>query len=371
MTKKLGNIQIALVHDFILKERGAERVLETLLSLFPNADVYSLFGNTKNFKTLKRIKSKRINYSFINKIPFIRTLYRYTYFLWPIAIEQFDLSNYDLVISNSFSVAKGIIPSSKTYHVSLVQSPMRYAWDLYQSYFDSFSFWKRPIIALFVHYIRIWDIQSFNRPDKIIANSKFISRRIQRYYGSQPAAIIYPPVYIPKEIKVKKGNYFLSLGALEPNKGILETVMSAKKYGFELFICGNGSLLSRAKKIARGCKNIRFLGWVNEKEKYKILARAKASILPSVEDFGIVAVESLACKTPVITLRNSGSAEIISSSNLGVLLNENTPENIYEAVKKIERTTYPYSKMRKESLKYSEEIFKKQLLRFLERNIPF
>lgn len=363
MTKNKKNISIALVHDWLFCARGSERVLDTLCDMFPNADIFALFGDKKYVKELKNIQKHKTYYSFLNKLPFLKKYYRYTYFLWPLAIEQFDFDKYDLVISVSSSVAKGIITKVQTKHISYLNTPMRYAWDLSRTYFNknNFSFWKRLVIPIFLHYIRIWDVASNERVEYMISNSKFVSDRIYKFYKRKVDKIIYPPVDISMARIGKKSDFFLFHGALEPNKGVIETVESAIKYGFPLKISGSGSFIRKIKKMIKGKKNIELLGFTSEKEKWKLLSKAKALIFPGIEDFGMVPVEALSCATPVLCLNKGGSIEVVQNNKTGIYISKCNAEAIWKGIQQINNKKWNASILIKRAKNFSKEIFVKEM----------
>ncbi|MCK9368501.1 glycosyltransferase [Candidatus Dojkabacteria bacterium] len=374
MVKNRRKIKVAIVTELLYSARGSERVVDTLCEVFPTAKVFALCGNKNGIKELKNIKKENLSFSFLQKFPLISKLYRYTYFLWPLAIEQFDLANFDLVISVSFAVAKGVITGVNTTHISYINSPMKYIWDLKDEYYKShkFALWKRLIIPFFLNYIRIWDIESNSRIDYMIANSAFVSKRIQKYWGMNADKIVYPPVDIQHAINSKtKSDYYYYHGALEPNKGVLELVKSAITYDFNLKISGAGTLLKKIKKIIKGYNNVEVLGWVTDNEKWKLYSRAKAFLFPSIEDFGIVSVEAQACGTPVIALNSGGGGETVIGGVTGVLIEKQTAEDIWEGIQRLNRIKIDKKILINNSSKYSKEIFKKEINRIVEDKIPF
>ena len=213
-------MRIALVGEALWSMGGANHVLESLCEIYPQADIYALFGNRKYVS--EGIGKHKIRLSFLNSFPFIKRIYRYTYFLWPLAIESFDLSSYDLVISASYSVAHGVLTSVDTKHIAYVHTPMRYAWDLKDMYFNkkNFSFWKRLVIPVFLTYLRTWDVSASRRADVLIANSSFVKKRIEKYWDREVDFVLNPPVNLYKGKVVKqKEKYFVAGAPFEPNKG--------------------------------------------------------------------------------------------------------------------------------------------------------
>lgn len=361
----MKNKRIAIVTDWMWYPRGSEKILDVICEIFPKADIFMLFGSKEKFKEYPNIYNKNIIYSLLNELPFIQKYYRYTYFLWPFFIEQFDFSNYDLVVSISSSVAKGIVVSTNTKHISYVNSPMRYAWDLKDEYFNNgiFHKWKELIIPFFLHYLRIWDTQS-NRFDTLIVNSKYISKRIEKYWGIKDTKVIYPYFVDNKStirrnnIEKGKNNRYLYFGALEPNKSVLNLIKSANKYKFNLDISGVGSLLNQIIKESVG--NIRYIGYVSDKEKLELMSKYKALIFPSIEDFGIVGLEAMSVGIPIIVQKESGISEVVNNKN-GVIIEDNSIEEIFKGINNIEKMKFDKNEIISSVKEYSRENFIKKI----------
>lgn len=363
MTTNLKTLKVAIVIDWLWRVRGAEKVLDAILEIFPNSEIFTLFGNVKYVKELDNIHGKVINYSFLNSLPFIKQYYRYTYFLWPIAIESFKFDNFDLVFSISSSVAKGVITNIKTPHICYMNSPMRYAWDLSSNYFNrsNFSLWKRLVIPFFLHYLRIWDTNS-NHFDYLITNSKYISKRVEKFYNIEADRVIYPFVKtIPKYEKVLKEPYYLYFGAFEPNKGVVECLETAIKYNFQLVIAGDGSLNKRIHRLSKGHTNIKVLNRVNDELKFELMKKAQALLFPSKEDFGIVALEAMSLGTPVIALSESGTAEIIQEGINGYTIIDSQPKHILNAIGMIKRARIKPKDIINTIKEYNKERFVKEI----------
>jgi glycosyltransferase involved in cell wall biosynthesis len=374
MIKNRQKMRVAIVTELLYLARGSERVVDTLCEMYPSAKIFALVGNKEGINELKNIKKENISFSFLQKFPFISKLYRYTYFLWPIAIESFDLKDFDLVISVSFSVAKGVITGVNTTHISYINSPMKYIWDLKDEYYKShkFAFWKRFVIPFFLNYLRIWDTESNSRVDYMIANSKFVSKRIHKYWRIHPNKIVYPPIDIQNAIVSNKPSaYYYYHGALEPNKGILELVKCAIIYDFNLKISGGGTLLKKIIRIANGYNNVEILGWISDSEKWKLFSKAKAFLFPSMEDFGIVAVEAQACGIPVVALKSGGGGETVIEGVTGVLIQKQTAQDIWEGILKLNSIKIDKKKIVDNANKYSKDIFKKEINNIVEDKISF
>ncbi len=378
MESRNDSHKIALVIDWLFRVRGAERVLDSLLEVYPGSDVFALFGDTKNLGEMKQLNPEKVKFSFLQKFPFIKKYYRYTYPLWPLAIESFDFKGYDLVISVSSSAAKGVVTPLGTPHISYLNTPMRYAWDMTFEYFTpkNFSWFKRLLIPFFLNYLRIWDVASTDRISYLVANSNFIADRVMKYYKRKVDTVIYPPVE-PLEGKKggKKADYYLYFGALEPNKGVKECVEAAVKYGFKLKVCGNGSLGNGLRKLAKGKSNVQFIENIKDNERKGLMAGAKALLFPSVEDFGIVAIEAMSVGTPVLGLDFGGTSETIVPGVTGVLIREQSSEAIWEGVRTLGKIRFDKDEMIKHVRQLSKKKFqssmKKVIEGFLERKEAF
>ncbi len=330
-------MRVAIVHDWLYVFGGAERVLQGMLKCFPEADVHCLFD------LLPQADRSRIGYvtsktSFLQRIPGIR---RHTLFLplMPIAIEQTDLRKYDVVISSSFAVAKGVITGPDQLHVSYVHSPMRYAWDMQHTYLEEARL-NRGIGGVFarslLHWMRVWDLRTVNGVDAYIANSKFVARRIQKLYR-RDAAVIYPPVFVPPSLpQVPKERFFVTASRLVQYKNTCKIVEAFRKLPNEkLIVVGDGPELNRLKSIAG--PNVSFVGFVPDEELYRLMAAARAFIFAAQEDFGIVVVEAQARGTPVIALGRGGARESIVAEGpapTGLFFSEPTGELIAAAVQR-------------------------------------
>lgn len=326
-------MRVAIVHDWLYVVGGAERVLAEMIKCFPEADVFTLF----DFLTPKDRASlgiQSVKTSFLQRLPGVRR--RHTNFLplMPYAIEQFDFSSYDLVISSSYAVAKGIITGPNQVHVSYVHSPMRYAWDLQATYMSRSNFGKlKEIVARFLlHHIRIWDSRTGNGPDVMLANSHFVARRIKKIYGRQ-ASVLFPPVDLPTNpIASVRGDYFLAASRLVPYKNIEQIVRGfALTPDLRLVVAGDGPELAKLKSIATS--NVSFTGFIETPKLRQLMASARAFVFAAEEDFGIVPVEAQSEGTPVIAYGRGGCLETVVPGQTGIFFYEQTPEAISQAVK--------------------------------------
>ncbi len=311
---KLSKLKVAIVHDWVVVKKGAEKCLESFCEIFPNSEVYTLLYK-KGVSTI--VDGRKIHHSFLQRFPGWKGYYRYLYPLMPIAIESFNFDKYDLVISSSHSVAKGIITSPHTCHISYIHSPMRYAWDMYEDYFgkeSGMSLFKRMLILPQVHLLRLWDQSSASRPDYLIANSKLVSQRILKHWNRK-SEVVNPPVDVTRfKIGERKKEYFLMVTSFEPNKKVDLAVKAFTELGYPLKIVGStGRLMNKIKKMSG--LNVEFLGRVSDDEIVRLYSEAKAFVLPGKDDFGISPLEAIASGTPVIAYGKGGSLETVVPIN--------------------------------------------------------
>ena len=365
-------MKIALVHDWLITIAGAEKVLKAIYEIYPNSDIFTLVKNKENLKgTL--LENANIETSFIQKLPFAKTKYRNYLPFFPIAIEQFDLSSYDVVISSSHAVAKGVLTNANQLHISYVHTPIRYAWDLYSHYLKEANLDKSLkgwIVRYFLHKIRIWDYTTSNRPDYYIANSKYIAKRIKKVYNKE-AAIIYPPVDIKKfEIYTKKENFYLTASRLVSYKKIdLIVEAFSKMPDKKLIVIGEGPDLKKIKK--RTYKNIEILGYKSFNILKYYMQRAKAFVFAAEEDFGIIPVEAQACGTPVIAYGKGGVTETVIENKTGIFFKKQNVDNIIEAIKEFENKEdkFDFYEIRKNAEKFSKEKFKINFKNFINNKL--
>lgn len=318
-----SNLKVAIVTESLWKMAGANRVLESISKIYPNADIFALFGDRE--KLSDSLNRHKIYFSFLNRFFLIKYYYRSTLLLWPIAIESFDFSEYDLVISNTSSVAHGVVTPLNCKHIAYVNSPMRYAWDLSTLYFDvkGFGTVKRATVNTLLSFCRVWDTAAAQRADILIANSNFIKERIEKYWDRQVTKVIYPPVQIYNgKIKQKRGNYFVSGAPYEPNKRGDFLLKCACELGFNLKLIGGGSMKRRLKRKYRKYKNIQFLDWISEEEKWELISSAKGFIVAGIEDYGIFCAEAISAGTPVLAYNGGGSKEIVRENISGMFFKE-------------------------------------------------
>ncbi|EKE16288.1 MAG: hypothetical protein ACD_11C00021G0017 [uncultured bacterium] len=357
-------MRIALVHDYLVQYGGAERVLECFCELFPYAPIYTIVHDKEAMHGV--FEDKRIYTSYLQKWPFAQKKHRLFPPLMPIAIEQFNFSDYDIVLSDSSSYAKGIITGPNTLHICYMHTPMRYAWDDCQKYTQDFNFpdFIKKIIPFAMNYIRIWDRVSADRPDKIIANSNFVAKRIKKYY-KKDSLVIHPPVSV-KNFYINKNpqDYYLMVGRLIAYKRHDITIEAFNKLGLPLKIIGRGPEMKKLKKIAG--PNIEFLGRVPDSELPKYYSECKAFVFPQEEDFGIVAIEAMASGKPLIAFRGGDIPEHMEDEKSGVFFNKQTAESMIGAVEKFQKGSYNADYIRSQALKFDRETFKKKIKEYIE-----
>jgi glycosyltransferase involved in cell wall biosynthesis len=336
-------IKVAIVHDFLYTYGGAEKVLKAIIEIFPGADIFSLFDVLSPANRKEIGLTKQASTSFLQRMPFIKTRHRVYMPLMPIAIEQLDLSSYDLIISSSYAVAKGVITGPDQLHVSYIHSPMRYAWDLQHQYLresDKDKGLKGIIARSLLHQMRMWDVRTSHGPNLLLANSQFVARRIHKIYG-RDAEVMYPPVNVPTFLPFTKGRekvevpYFLTASRMVPYKNI-HLIAEAFKYlpEHKLVIAGEGPDYARIKSVSGS--NVELVGYLTDEALKKQMHDASAFIFAAEEDFGIAPIEAQAQGTPVIALGKGGVRETIITSGdrpTGLFFDSANPLEIAQAVK--------------------------------------
>lgn len=372
MESKYGHLKVAIVHDWLPVIGGGERVLEQIVKIFPNADVFSLF-NFLSDEQLKSLGIRHVHTSYLNRLPFVRRYYRSLLPLLPQAIEDFDLSEYDLVVTSSAAFSKGVITSADQLHIAYVHSPARYAWDMMHHYLKQSGMDKgiKGYLAKFIlSRFRVWDYRTPNGVDYFIANSNFISRRINKVYR-RDSEVIYPPVDLQGfRFQAEKKNYFLTASRLVPYKRIDLIVEAFTQLpDCELVVIGDGPEMTKIKALAQGHPNIKLLGYLGNDEMKTYMREARAFVFAAEEDFGIVPVEAQASGTPVIAFAAGGALETVIDYNehpdlgTGLFFKEQTAESIKEAVVRFIHlpVTINPENCRKNAENFSPAIFKTKL----------
>jgi len=362
----MNNLKVALIHDHLAQDGGAEKVLQVFTEMFPNAPIYTLLYDKKNIE--KNYKNSQIRASIIQKMPFSIKHYKWYMPFMPIAIEFFDLNKFDLVLSSTSSFAKGVITSPECLHICYCHTPTRYLWSDTHQYIKELRYNKylKKIISLILNYVRIWDKLAADRVDKFITNSKTSQKRITKYY-KRKSKIIYPSIEEEKfYVSEKIDDYFLVGSRLVPYKRIDNVILAFKELKLKLKIFGDGIDLDRLKEIADGANNIEFLGRVSDEKRAELYSKCKAYINPQKEDFGITIVEAMASGRPVIALRKGGATETIIDNKTGVFFNTESPASIIEAIKKFNNQKFNSQEIRTYAMQFSKKHFKKNIENFIK-----
>ena len=357
-------MKVAIVHDWLVTNAGAEKVLRSIVNLYPNADIFSLVDFLSDEEKEIIIDGKKVHTSFIQKLPYAKKHFRNYLPLFPRAIESFDLNSYDLIISSSWAVAKGIKKSQNQLHVCYCHTPIRYAWDLYDEYTEDLPLFKKILVQSILKYIRKWDLASLDRVDHFIANSKFVQERIKRIYN-RDSIVIYPPVNIESfSLYENKENFYFTASRLVPYKKTKLIVESFNKMpDKELVVIGSGEELRNIQKIAKA--NVKILGYQTDEILISTMQRAKAFVYAAIEDFGIIPIEAMACGTPVIALDEGGTKETIRNEITGIHFAEQTTQSIIDAVKIFEKIYFNPKQIRQEAMKYTH--FEKELSEYITK----
>jgi len=358
-------MRIALVHDYLTQFGGAERVLGVLMDMFPNASVYTLLHDKE--VTRGRLDGNRIKTSFLQNIPLARSRHRLFPLLMPIIIEQFDLSKYDLVISASHSFGKGVITGPQTLHISYCFTPMRYVWDDSHRYVREFTVpvWLRSLIPFPLTYVRLWDSFAADRVDCFVAISRFVAKRIKKYYQRE-AEVIYPPVDCEAYTISKNINdRFLVVSRLMSYKRIDLAIEAFNRLGLPLDIVGAGPEEEKLKKMASS--NVKFHGFLPDEQVRKMFAECRAFIFPQEEDFGLTVLEAAAAGRPVIAFAGGGALETVDSEVTGIFFAEQTPEALCEAIGRLQKSKMDPDEIRQKALQFSTERFKVNFMKMIDR----
>lgn len=334
----MPEVKIAIVHDWFIQRGGAELCIKEMLHIFPQADIYALFDFFSTHDRAFILSNREVKTSSLQKLPFIKKYYRKLLSLYPKAIEQFDLRAYDLIISSSHSVAKGVLTNSNQVHICYCYSPMRYAWDLYFDYLEIAGLTKGPLAwyaKKVLHNIRIWDQVAALRPDSYVSISKYIQARISKVYRID-SKVVYPPVDLERfKLNKTKKNYYLAASRLVPYKRIDLIVQAFKQLlNLQLLVVGDGPEYSKISKLAG--PNVTMLGYQDDEKLVQLMQEAKAFIFAAEEDFGIIPIEAQACGTPVIAYAKGGSLETVSSQ-FGEFFYEQNAAAIADAILQFEK----------------------------------
>lgn len=365
-------MKVAIVHDFLIKLGGAERVVKSLSEIFPNAPIFTLIYDAE--KTGKVFPKERVKTSFLQEYPkFIRKRHRLLTSKMPRAIEEIDLSGYDLIISSSGAFSHGAITNSNSLHVCYSHSPMRYAWDYANEYKkeNGIKGLKSLYYSRLIKYLREWDQAAADRPDHYIANSENVRRRINKYYHLE-SDVIYPPVDTAKfRAKQTHENYFLIVSTLTPYKKIDLAISLFNKTGRKLVIIGDGPQRKYLENIAG--ENIDFLGFKDDETVKEYLQNCRALIFPGEEDFGISMIEAMACGKPVLAFAKGGAVETVISGKTGEFFFELNTEAMEDGLGRLlyNEKFYKASTIRRHATNFSKEVFEQRFkakIRSLQKN---
>ena len=362
-------MKTAIVHDWLITYSGAERVLEEIIKLYPDADLYSLLDfippDKRDF-----IMNKPVKTSFLQKFPFAKKKYRSFLPFMPLAIEQFDMSEYDLVISSNHAVAKGVITGPNQLHICMCYSPIRYAWDLTHHYLQEAGLTRglRGWIAKYIlHKIRMWDCRTANGVDHFIAISDYIANRIKKTYRRE-STVIFPPVDTEHySLNGEKDDFYLMASRLVPYKNTRLVVEAFSKMpDKKLIVIGDGPEMARVK--CKAGPNVNIIGYQPPVELKKYMQRAKALIYAAEEDFGIVPVEAQACGTPVIAYGRGGTLETVVEGTSGIFFYNLAVSDIVDIIERFEsvKDQFDPEKIRANSLRFSTERFRTEFKSYVD-----
>lgn len=362
-------MKVALIHDYLVQYGGAERVLEEFSAAFPNAPIYTLVYDEK--ATGHAFSGRDIRTSFLQKVPKAEKIYRFFPPIMPLAVESFDLSGYDVVLSSSASFAKGVITDGDSVHICYCHTPMRYAWlDYRQMGGDSlYPSFIAKIIPFIMPYMRFWDNQSAQRPDHYLCNSSSVQKKIKKYYNRE-ADVVYPPLDFQKFSSYsfkKPKEHYLIVGRMVPYKRFDLAIRAFNELKLPLRVVGMGPEYKKLKDLAG--PNIEFLGLISEEDLALEYAESKALIFPQEEDFGITALESMAAGRPVIAYKKGGALESIKEDKTGIFFEEQTAESLASAVKKFEKMSMQKEDIKEHAKMFDRMEFRKKILSYVELKV--
>lgn len=356
-------MKVAIVHDWLVNYGGAELFVEYLLKIYPEAEIFTLVYDRKRMGN--HFKDCKIHTSKIQKIPFATRIYTKLLKFMPAAFESFDFSEFDLVISSSSCCAKGVITPPYVPHVAFIHSPMRYVWDLFFDYRKRSGKMTQFFMNRWIPNLRLWDYVSSQRIDSVIANSKFIARRIKKFWN-RDAKVIYLPVDVSRFNPAEKPreDFYVAFSRLVPYKRIDLAVSACKKLGKKLVVIGGGSEMENLKKLAENDKNIIFLGRASDQVLQDYLQRCKALLFCAEEDFGFVPLESQACGAPVIAYGRGGALETVLEGKTGIFFEKQQTDSLCAAIEKFEKMdsegTFIKEEIVKHARSFTEERFQRE-----------
>jgi len=352
-------MRTAVVHDWLNGMRGGEKVLEAMLPLLPDPTIFTLFHVPGSVS--REIENHPIRSSFLNRLPFARRHYRHYLPLFARAVESFDLTGFDLVVSSSHCVAKGAIAPPGVPHLCYCHTPVRYAYEQFEAYFPAGQTRLRALKVLAVGGLRRWDRATADRPTRYLANSSAVAGRIRRHYGRE-AAVCHPPVDVdffhPGPGRERRDDFLLAVGALVPYKRYEEAILAARQLSRPLVIVGRGP---REKPLrAMGDSSVKILVDLSREELRELYRTCAFFVQPGEEDFGIASVEAIACGSPVAALARGGVSDIVRDGVNGVLYAPEDPAGLAGAVTRGARTRFDYTRLRASALPFARERFERE-----------
>lgn len=360
-------MKIAIIHDWLTGMRGGEKCLEIFCELFPRAALFTLI-HIKGAMS-KVIENMEIRTSFLQNFPDVEKKYRYYLPLMPKAIEQFDLTGYDLILSSNHCVAKGVRVPENSLHICYCYTPMRYIWDMYEQYFGNSAFATKMAMKFFRPYLQKWDVETSKSVESFIAISENVKKRIKKHYN-RDSTVIYPPVdtdsFTPSttDNELSTMNYYLVVSAFAPYKRVDLAIEAFNRLGYSLKIIGRGQNEKELKKNAG--KNIEFLGWKDNDKLKEYYQNCRALIFPGEEDFGIVPVEAQSCGKPVIAYKKGGALETVLDGKTGVFFENQTVDSLVDSVKIFEGMNFNGNLIRDNAEIFCKKSFKNKISEFIQ-----
>ncbi len=370
MAKRLEELKVAIVADWLTDRGGAERVILALADIFPQADIFASVYKAEAFLELA---NRKVITTYLQNWP-LKFKHQLFPTLRPKAFESLNLDEYDLVISSASAEAKGVLTQPSTLHICYCHTPTRYFWSHYHEYLKAKQFGiLDPIAKLFIpsmiHNLREWDRVAADRVDFFIANSRHTQSRIRKYYNMD-STVINPPVDFNRfSGEAQAGDYYLVLGRQMPYKRTDLVVEAFRNLPAKLKIVGDGSEMEKLKKMASGKENVEFLGRISDLETTKVVLGCKAVIFPQEEDFGIVPLEAMSAGKPVIAYAHGGALETVIDGQTGILFSEQSVDSLTEAIRKFEQTSFSPEICRERARQFDLSVFKQKIMEFVESHL--
>ena len=362
-----GELKVALVHDYLNQYGGAERVLEELHTLFPSAPVYtSMYWPEKMSPTIRRLD---VRTSFMQRLPMVTRNHQPFLLLYPLAFESFDLSEFDVVISNSSAFCKGVVTTPGTLHICYCLTPMRWVWN-YHAYVDRerLGWMARMVLPAAISQLRAWDVATAQNVDRFLSISRTVSSRVRKYYRRE-ASVIYPPVNCDAFAlpPAPVDNYYLVVARLMPYKRIDLAVDAFTRLGIPLKIVGSGRHQTELR--ARAGRNVEFVGHVSDAELKQLYARCRGFVFPGEEDFGIAPLEANASGRPVVAYAAGGALDTVVDGQTGVLFERQEVNSLIGAIRRAEAIDWDSLELRQHARKFDRQVFRDQLLAFVGESV--